>query len=188
MKPKDTSLVLSLALGCLVALSGCLTVVEENGICGTSTLNGSLAFPVRAGMAFRDPQAGKWVVWMWDVFDAGVGNDNSSFAEDWVSWCGAIADAGYNSGERLPQRLLLLSLTPPLSGAHGQPSDGGLLPMTASFYEQGQSGGLAASSASFDVTTTAECVTGPLLLTFNPDGGPSVMTGTISVPICGPTS
>src|SRR5215472_683624 len=129
-----------------VALSGCLTAVQQGGACGTSTLSGSLAFPVRAGIAFRDPTADKWVVWLWDVYDAGV-DQQDPYAEDWVSWCGALADAGFNSGSRPPQRMVLLTLNPPLSGAHTLPAGTGL-GMTGTYYEQKASSGLSASTGS----------------------------------------
>jgi hypothetical protein len=186
MNLRNWPLLQSLALGSVLALPGCLNVVPQNGICGLSSLSGSMAFPVRAGMAFHDPQAQKYVVWLWDEFDAGAGNDNSNYAEDWVSWCGAIADAGFNSGERLPQRLLLLSLSPPLAGVHAVPTGTGQFAMSASFYQQGQSGGLSASASKFDVSTTVQCVSGPLTLTFGQDAGASVLSGTIDVPYCGP--
>jgi hypothetical protein len=181
MTLKISPLLIALALVTSMAASGCLTTVQQGGACGSSTLSGQLAFPVRAGMVFKDPQADKYVVWLWDVYDAGIGQDSSNTAEDWVSWCGAIADAGYNSGERLPQRLLLLTLNPPLSGAHSLP--GG---MTGTYYEQHQQQGLGATAGSLNVTTTAECMTGPLQLTFTVDGGSSPLSGQISVPLCGP--
>jgi hypothetical protein len=174
-----------MALWSIVALSGCLTTVPEHGVCGLSTLSGQNAFPVRAGLAFQDPQANKWVVWLWDLYDAGVGNDSSAIAEDWGSYCTAIAQAGFSSGQRPPQRTLVLTMSPPLMGAHAGPPTTGVAPMSASFYEQGDPSGVAASTSSFDVTTTAECVTGPLILTFPDAGGSGLLNGQISVPFCG---
>jgi hypothetical protein len=167
-----------------VALTGCLTTVPEHGVCGLSTLSGQYAFPVRAGLAFQDPQANKWVVWLWDLYDGG-GTDTSAIAEDWGSYCTAITQAGFSSGQRPPQRTLVITMSPPLTGLHAGPPTTGVTPMSASYYEQGDPSGVAASTSSFDVTTTSECVTGPLLLTFPDAGGGAVLNGQISVPFCG---
>jgi hypothetical protein len=185
----DKTVVLrSLALSGALILSGCLTTVPENGVCGLSNLSGQYAFPVRAGLAYQDPQANKYVVWLWDVYDAGIGNDNSAIAEDWGSYCSAIAKAGYSSGQRPPQRTLVLTMAPPLEGAHQGPPTSGVTVMTASYYEQADMSGVAATASSFDVTTTDTCVSGPLQLTFPDAGAGSVLTGQVNVPFCGPSS
>ena len=183
---RDKTVVLrTLALSGSLILSGCLTTVPENGVCGLSNLCGQYAFEVRAGLAYQDPQANKWVVWLWDLYDAGVGQDNSAIAEDWGSYCSAIAKAGYSSGQRPPQRTLVLTMAPPLAGPHQGPPTSGVPVMTGSYYEQADPSGVAATLSSFDVTTTDTCVSGPLSLTFpNGDGG-AVLTGQVNVPFCG---
>jgi hypothetical protein len=180
-----------LALCGVLAPSGCLTTVPENGICGLSTLSGQYAFPVRAGLAFEDPQANKFVVWLWDVLDggfddAGNPNDTSTTAEDWGSYCTTIAQANYSSGLRPPQRTLVLTMVPPLEGPHQGPPVTGVTAMSASYYEEGDMSGVAATTSTFSVTVTQDCVIGPLTLTFPDAGGGSVLTGQISVPKCGP--
>ncbi len=169
-----------------MTLPACLTTVTENGVCGLSNITGSHAFPVRAGLAFKDPVAGKWIVWLWDVFDAGVGMDNSGTAEDSTSFCMSLADAGFTSNVRPTQRTIVLTLNPPRDGNHATPIVAGTPGMAASYYEQGElSSGVGASAGTFDVTSTAQCVTGPLSLTFPWDAG-GLLTGSVSVPFCGP--
>jgi hypothetical protein len=174
-------------LGCAVlVLSGCLTTVPENGVCGLSTLSGQYAFPVRAGLAYEAADSGgQWVVWLWDIFDGG-GTDTSMIAEDWGSYCTAITNAGFSTGMRPPQRTLVLTLAPPLAGGHTGPAMGGAAGMSASYYEQGDLGGVPATTSSFDVTVTTQCVSGPLQLTFPDAGGGSTLTGQVSVPLCPP--
>jgi hypothetical protein len=167
-----------------LVLSGCLNTVPENGACGLSTLGGQYAFPVRAGLAYQAADNGQWVVWLWDLYDGG-GTDTSSIAEDWGSFCTTLGQAGFSSVVRPKQRTLVLTLSPPLAGAHAGPAAGGAASMSASYYEQ-DDGGIAATSSSFDVTVTSQCVSGPLQLTFPDAGGGSTMTGTVGVPLCPP--
>ena len=174
----------------MALLAGVLALVSEAcnnppaNPCGSSSLSGAMAFPVKGGLAFHDPDGGNWAVWLWDVFDAGGGNSDS-LQDDWRSYCNGAQADGFNTTQHPPSRLLYLSIAPPLAGAHSQPEDAGTTALMGTFFEQGDLTGQSSSSGSFDATTTTTCLTGPLQLTFGGDGGAAgTMTGTVNVPLC----
>jgi hypothetical protein len=175
-------------LGLVIGVIGCNNSTPNP--CGSSSLSGALAFPVLDGLAFSDPDAGIWVVWLWDQYDAGAGNSGPP-GQDWQSYCGSVASSGFTSAKRPAERLLYLSIAPPLAGAHSQPPDAGATALLGIRYEQGDELGVDSSAGSFVASQSAAatgstmCVTGPLQLTFSDDGGAAgTMTGQINVPIC----